>query len=103
MKEIFNSQYSIIYVAIAYLIVGVIYSIIFYCYQCYRYKHRFENKSSVTFDDFIEAEAIGYITFLNVVGWLPMLIAEITYYLICIPIKYISKQIGKLIRNIFKV
>ena len=103
MTEIFNSPYSIIYIAIAYLIVGVIYSIIFYCYQCYRYKYHFENKSSVTFDDFIEAEAIGYITFLNVVGWLPILIAEITYYLICIPIKYLAKQIGKLIRYIFKV
>lgn len=96
MKEIF-------YFIIAYLIIGVIYSIIFYCYQCYRYKHHFRNKSSVTFDDFVEAEAIEYRTFLNVVGWLPMLITEITYYLICIPIKYISKQIGKLIRNIFKV
>ena len=103
MKEIFNSQYSIIYVAIAYLIVGVIYSIIFYCYQCYRYKHRFENKSSVTFDDFVEAEAIEYRTVLNAIGWLPMLIGEISYDLIYIPIKYISKQIGKLIRNIFKV
>ena len=103
MKEIFNSQYSIIYVAIAYLIVGIIYSIIFYCYQCYRYKYHFENKSSVTFDDFVEAEAIEYRTVLNVLGWLPILIGEISYNLIYIPIKYLSKQIGKFIRNVFKV
>lgn len=103
MKEIFNSPYSIIYVPIAYLIVGVIYSIIFYCYQCYKYKHHFRNKSSVTFDDFVEAEAIEYRTFLNVIGWLPMLIGEISYDLIYIPIKYLYKQVGKLIRNIFKV
>lgn len=103
MKEIFNSQYCVIYFIIAYFIVGGIYSIIFYCYQCYRYKHQFRNKSSVKFDDFIEAEAIEYRTILNVIFWLPMLIGEISYYLIYIPIKYISKQIGKLIRNIFKV
>lgn len=103
MKEIFNSQYSIIYFIIAYFIIGVIYSIIFYCYQCYKYKHHFRNKSSVTFDNFVEAEAIEYRTVLNVIGWLPMLFGEISYDLIYIPIKYLYKQIAKLIRNIFKV
>ncbi len=103
MREIILSPYFILYFWGAYVIIGILFAILFYCGSCFVYKRYYEKQSHATFEDFVVSEDINFGTLVVGVAWLPMLFVGLIYFLILVPAKYLCKRIGKLIRNIFKI
>lgn len=98
-----EDRFFIFYVWLAYSIIGVICSIIFYACMCFVYKRYFKTQSFATFDEFVESEGINFISFYIIVAWAPMLCMGICYLLLFVPIRYVTKYIKKTIRSIFNV
>lgn len=80
---------------ILYSLMGIILGFIYYAWECYKYKKKYENKSwKLTWDEYSIKEEIGIGCAIIVILW-PACILVVSLYTACSTLgKYIRKYFG---------
>lgn len=80
---------------ILYFIVGAILGFIYYAWECYRYKKKYENKSwKLTWDEYSIKEEVGVGCVVIVILWPACIITALLYITFSTLGKYIRKYFG---------
>lgn len=80
---------------VLYFIIGIILGFIYYAWECYKYKKKYENTSwKLTWDEYSTKEEVGVGCVITVILWPVGILSVLLYITISILGKYIRKCFG---------
>lgn len=80
---------------VLYFIIGIILGFIYYAWECYKYKKKYENTSwKLTWDEYSIKEEVGVGCVIAVILWPVGILSVLLYITISILGKYIRKYFG---------